>query len=186
MAFPGRLTLAELFGGAMLLIGGLVLLVSARYVWRATAVLRGTDQTELNPSHADTLKRISGDVTLNDDTSLVAPFSGTGCVAFRYQIEERRLSVLYLLPWDVTVHEGTGAVAFDVQTDAGTVSVVEPARTVALTTDVVTTTGPPPPPRSGHSRHRAPLRGRAFATLRAGSLYRVVFVCPRVVEGRPE
>lgn len=142
MALPGGLTIAEVFGGAMLLVGGFVLVVSARYVWRATAVIRATDREYLDTSDAGTLTRISGDVTQNNGESLVTPFSGTDCVALRYQIEERRLSFLYLLPWYVTVHEGTGAVAFDVQTEAGTIPVVEPARTVALSTEVVTTTGP--------------------------------------------
>jgi len=141
MALPGGLTIAELFGGAMLLVGGLVLLVSGRYVWRATAVVRATAREKIADSDAGTLVRISGDVTQNGDNLLVAPFSGTDCVALRYQIEERRLSFLYLLPWYVTVHEATGAVAFDVQTEAGTVPVVEPTRTVALSTDVVATTG---------------------------------------------
>jgi hypothetical protein len=141
MALQGGLTIAELFGGAMLLVGGFVLVVSARYIWRATAVIRATERTELNTSDAGTLTRISGDVTQNNGESLVAPFSGTDCVALRYQIEERRLSVLYLFPWYVTVHEATGAVAFDVQTEAGTIPVVEPARTVALSTEVVATTG---------------------------------------------
>ncbi|WP_245779524.1 hypothetical protein [Halostagnicola kamekurae] len=71
----------------------------------------------------------------------MAPFSGTDCVALRYQIEERRFSALYLFPWYVTVHEATGAVTFDVQTETGTIPVVEPARTVALSTEVVPTTG---------------------------------------------
>jgi len=141
MAFPGGLTVTELFGGAMLLVGGLVVAVSARYVWRATVVVRATDLDSLDNTDAGTLVRVTGDVTQSDGDVLAAPFSGTDCVAIRYQIEERRLSVLYLFPWYVTVHEATGAVPFDLKTEIGTISVVEPTRTVALTTDVVATTG---------------------------------------------
>lgn len=141
MALPTELTVAGLFGGAMLIIGSFVLVVSARYIWRATAVVRATDREYLDTSDAGTLTRISGDVTQHNGESLVAPFSGTDCVALRYQIEERRLSVLYLFPWYVTVHEATDAVAFAIQTEAGTVPVVEPARTVALSTEIVATTG---------------------------------------------
>lgn len=142
MALPGGLSLSELFGGAMLLVGGIVLVVSARYVWRATAVFRATELDSLTNSDAGTLVRVAGSVSRSDDELLVAPFSGSNCVALRYQIEERRLSVLYLFPWYVTVHEAAGAVAFAVQTDADTVPIVEPARTVALTTHVVGTTDP--------------------------------------------
>lgn len=141
MALPGGLTVTELFGGAMLLGGGLVLAVSARYVWRATAVVRATDLDNLGNTDDGTLARVTGDVAQSDGDVLAAPFSGTDCVALRYQIEERRLSVLYLFPWYVTVHEATGAVPFDLETETGTVAVVEPARTVALATDVVATTG---------------------------------------------
>jgi len=141
MALPGELTVTELFGGAMLLVGSLVLAVSARYVWRATVVVRATDIDSLNTTDAGTLAQVTGDVAQSDGDVLAAPFSSTDCVALQYQIEERRLSVLYLLPWYVTVHEATGAVPFDLETETGTVAVIEPVRTVALTTDIVATTG---------------------------------------------
>ncbi|AQL44679.1 hypothetical protein BV210_18140 (plasmid) [Halorientalis sp. IM1011] len=140
MALPGGLAITTLFGGAMLLIGGLVLAVSGRYIWRATAVLRATELETLDDVPANTLVRVTGAITAGEEGTLVAPFSDVDCVALRYQIEERRLSVLYLLPWYVTVHEATAAVPFTVRTGAGTVEVVEPVRTVALTSQVVETT----------------------------------------------
>jgi hypothetical protein len=141
MALPGGLGVPTVFGAAMLLIGGFVLAVSARYVWRATTVVRATELDRLEDADAGTLVRASGSVTGSDGGVLAAPFSGADCVALRYRIEERRLSVFYLLPWYVDLHGATAAVPFEVETATGAVPVVEPARTVALTTDVVATVG---------------------------------------------
>lgn len=139
MALPGVLSITTLFGGAMLLVGGIVLLVSARYIWRATAVLRATERETLDDVAPTSLVRVTGTVTAGADDVLVAPFSGVDCVALRYQLEERRLSFLYLFPWYVTIHEATAAVPFTVRTETGPVSVVEPVRTVALASHVVET-----------------------------------------------
>ncbi|WP_435066727.1 hypothetical protein [Haloplanus sp. C73] len=132
-------SVTTLFGGAMLFVGGIILLVSGRYVWRATAVLRATEVDALADRASNALVRVSGTVSRETEDILVAPFSGVECVAVRYQIEERRLSTLYLLPWYVTVREGTGAVEFAVQSAVGTVPVVEPVRTVVLQNEVVET-----------------------------------------------
>ncbi|WP_435130054.1 hypothetical protein [Halobaculum sp. D14] len=144
MALPDGLSVTTFFGGAMLLVGGIVLLVSARYIWRATAILRATDRETLDGVSPNALVRVAGTVAASDDDDdddvLVAPFSGVDCVALRYQIEERRLSFLYLFPWYVTVHEATAAVPFTVLTESGSVSVDEPVRTVALSSHVVETT----------------------------------------------
>lgn len=142
MVVPGQLSISELFGGAMVLGGGIVLVVGTRYVWRATAVFRATEVADLTDVDADTLVRVAGSLSASDDELLVAPFSGTDCVVLRQRIEERRLSLSYILPWYVTVYEATGAVSFDVETHVDTIPIVEPARTVALTTTVVETVGP--------------------------------------------
>lgn len=133
------LSVTTLFGGAMLLLGSIILLVSGRYVWRATAVLRAAEVDTIADRDPNALVRVSGRVSRETEDALVAPFSGVECVAVRYQIEERRLGALYLLPWYVTVREGTGAVEFAVQSAADTVAVVEPVRTVVLATEVVET-----------------------------------------------
>ena len=140
MALVGGLSVTTFFGGAMLLIGGIVLLASGRYIWRATAVLRATDRETLDDVSPNALVRVAGTVTASDDDVLVAPFSGVDCVALRYQIEERRLSFLYLFPWYVTVYEATAAVPFTVRTETDSVSVDEPVQTVALESHVVETT----------------------------------------------
>ena len=132
--------MTTLFGGAMLLVGGIALLASGRYIWRATAVLRATERETLDDVAPTSLVRVAGTVTASDDDVLVAPFSGVDCVALQYQIEERRLSFLYLFPWYVTIHEATTAVPFTVRTETGSVSVVEPVKTVALASHVVETT----------------------------------------------
>jgi hypothetical protein len=124
----------------MLLVGIVVFAVSARYVLRATSVYRATEIPDMSESVAGSLVRVSGTVAHQDD-ALVAPFSETTCVALRYQIEERRLNLLNLIPWYVTIHEATGAVEFTVETRAGSVPIVKPARTVTLTKRIIATNG---------------------------------------------
>jgi hypothetical protein len=126
-----------LFGSALALIGGLVLVVSARYVWRATAVPRARDVSSLADTPPGTLVRVSGTAKQASDL-LTAPFSGHGCLALRYAVEERRLSP-GLLPWFVTLHETAGSDAFRVRTAETVVDVVAPAHTVVLERDVVAT-----------------------------------------------
>lgn len=140
MALPIEFSVTTLFGAAMVLLGALVLVVSGRYIWRATAILRATEIHTTAEAAPGTLVRVSGTIVEDSDELLVAPFSGVECVALRYEIEERRLGPISPLPWYVTVHEATGAVDFSVRTATGTVPVVEPVRTVVLTTEVVETT----------------------------------------------
>lgn len=142
MSLPSEFTVTTLFGGALLLVGGIVLVVSGRYVWRATAVLRAADLDETDDTTSDSLVRVSGAAVQDAGETLVAPFSGVECVALRYQVEERRLSFLYLLPWDVTIHEATGSVEFAVQTPTETVPIAGSVRTVVLSNEVVETTSP--------------------------------------------
>jgi hypothetical protein len=135
---PFQPSITTLFGGAMLLVGLVVFAVSARYVWRATSVYRATEISDTGDSVAGALVRVSGTVAHHDD-ALVAPFSETKCVALRYQIEERRLNLLNPIPWYVTIHEATGAVEFTVETSAGSVPIIKPARTVTLTKRIIAT-----------------------------------------------
>jgi hypothetical protein len=139
MVLPASTSTSTLFGAVMLILGGVALAVSARYIWRATAVYRAAQIS--NGATAGSLGRATGTVR-HDDDKVAAPFSAAECVALRSEIEERRLSVPYLLPWYVTLHEVTSAVPFTLETAAGTVSVVEPARTVTLTRETIETYGP--------------------------------------------
>jgi hypothetical protein len=132
---------APVFGAVMLVLGGVVLAVSARYVWRAGAVVRASVVESLADVPAGTLVRVTGTAQQGDARPLSAPFSGRDCLALRYGVEERRLSPI-LLPWFVTIHEIAGADAFRVRTSASTVDVVEPAHTVVLDEQVVATVGP--------------------------------------------
>lgn len=136
----------SLFGIGMLVLGGVVLAVSARYVWRASAVLRATSVQSLQTVTDGTLVRVTGTASQGDKSLLEAPFSGRECLALRYSVEERRLSPV-LLPWFVTIHEVAGADAFRVRTPEATLDVVEPTHTVVLDDHEVATvdSGSTPP-----------------------------------------
>ena len=138
---PLGLPLSTVFGALLLAVGVVVLAVSGRYVLRATAVYRAPQVDRLAAATPGQWCRVAGTVTATAEP-IVAPFSGVECVAVRYGVEERRLSFPYVVPWDVTVHEGRAAVPFAVETGAETVAVAEPARTVTLTEQVVATSGP--------------------------------------------
>ncbi|MEE6209882.1 hypothetical protein U3A55_06930 [Salarchaeum sp. III] len=154
MAFSASLSVSTLFGGFLLVVSLVVLAASARYVWRASAVVRAPSIDTLAGADANALVRLTGTVEHAVDP-LVAPFSDTDCVALRYQVEERRLSFLYVLPWYVTVHEATAAVPFDLATSAATVPVDEATRTVTAATTTVATVGPDDtPPKSIQSFER--------------------------------
>ena len=131
----------SLFGAVMLVLGTVVLAVSARYVWRASAVLRATSVQSLANVRDGTLVRVTGIASQGAPSLLDAPFSGRACLALRYSVEERRLSPV-LLPWFVTIHEVAGADAFRVRTPEATLDVVEPAHTVVLDEHEVATVDP--------------------------------------------
>jgi hypothetical protein len=133
-AFP------SLFGVAMCLLGVVVCLVSARHGRRTAALVRAASVDRLDGVADGTLVRVSGTVR-GAERTLTAPFSGVDCVACRAVVEERRPGSL-LLPTYVTIHEPAESTAFDVRTPHATVSVAEPARTVALDSTVVATVGP--------------------------------------------
>ena len=127
---------------ALLAIGGVVILAfSGRYVRRATSIYRADPVSTLEGSSRGVLVRVSGMTGDGNADLLNAPFSGTGCLALRYAIEERRPSPS-LLPWFVTIHELAGSDAFRVRTPEATVDVTEPARTVTLEQRVVATVPP--------------------------------------------
>lgn len=151
MALPGS---TDLFGAAMLLIGVVVLLFSARYVWRASSVVRAAAVDALAAENAGALVRLSGTAVPGDDGTLTAPFSGRESLALRYAVEERRLSHV-LLPWFVTIHERAGSVPFRLRTPKSVVDVTEPTRTVTLATNVVVTVGPDDTPPERVARFQA-------------------------------
>lgn len=139
MALPSATP--SLFGVGMLVLGGVVLAFSARYVWRASAIYRARAVASLDGVPAGTLVRVSGTAQQGAASLLPAPFSGRGCLALRYGVEERRLSPM-LLPWFVAIHERAGADAFRVRTNESTVDVVEPVHTVVLDRTTVATVDP--------------------------------------------
>lgn len=132
MALPFEVSGPDLLDGALLAVGSVVLVLSARYVWRASAVVRATELGAPADADAGTLARASGSVARSDGRSVVAPCSGVECVALRSQIEERRLTLPVPLPTYVTIRDEPAAVPFALRTAEGTVSVVEPVRTVTL------------------------------------------------------
>ncbi|WP_135662378.1 hypothetical protein [Halorhabdus rudnickae] len=137
MALLFGLTGTQLFGLALGVVGLVVLLVSVRYVWRATAVLRAKDVDSIDELDQGRLVRVAGTIRAIENP-ITAPFSGVDCAALRYSIEERRLS-LYLLPWFVTIHERTVARPFTLRTATSSVAVAEAVRTVTLDSEDVAT-----------------------------------------------
>ncbi|WP_251343607.1 hypothetical protein [Haloplanus halophilus] len=146
MALP---TLPTLFGIGMLAVGLAVTLVSLRYVWRSSALVRADAVSRVDGVAEGSLVRLSGTVDAAGDT-LDAPFSGVDCVALRPSVEERRIGA-FLLPTYVTIHDPARSRPFAVRTAHATVPVDAPLRTVALDSTVVATVGPgeSPPERIG-------------------------------------
>jgi hypothetical protein len=132
----------DLFGAAMLACGAIVLLVSGRYVWRASAVVRADAVGSLAALEHGSLVRLSGTAESADADTLDAPFTGRESLVLRYAVEERRLSPFPVLPWFVTVHERSGSVPFRLRTPESVVDVREPARTVTLAKNRVATVEP--------------------------------------------
>jgi hypothetical protein len=139
----------------MVAVGAAVLLVSARYVWRASAVVRAADADSLAGVESGALVRVTGTVADDGGDRLTAPFGGVDCVALRYAVEERRLSPV-LLPWFVTLAERAGAVPFRVRTGTDEVAVGAATRSVVLDRRVVATVGPgeTPPDRVARFERR--------------------------------
>ena len=144
------LSSADVFGAAMLVVGAVVILVSARYVWRASAVVRASAVGSPAGAAPGSPVRLSGTAEPGDEGLIDAPFTGRESLVLRYAVEERRLSP-YFLPWYVTIHERAGSVPFRLRTAESVVDVTEPTRTVTLVKDRVTTVHPDetPPERVG-------------------------------------
>lgn len=145
----------ELFGIGALLGGAVILLVSMRYVWRASAVLRADVADSLTGVSPGSLVRLTGTAASSDADPMEAPFTGRESVVLRYAVEERRLSP-YLLPWFVTIHERAGSVSFRLQTSSSTIDVGEPTRVVTLSKERVATVAPgaQPPDRIARFERR--------------------------------
>jgi hypothetical protein len=140
VALPDWLQLSTLFGIMMLLVGGVALGASARYIWRGATVYRARIVDRLDGVPTGTLVRVEGTVEADETGTLTAPFSGAACVAIQATVEERRLSPV-VLPWDVALHEPTGAQPFRVRTESGTIAISEPTQTVTLERTQVATVG---------------------------------------------
>lgn len=138
----------QLLGLGFAALGFVIVAVTARYVWRATGIWRGTEIQSLADASPGSLVRFGGTVQRGSDEFLRAPFSGTECQVLRYEIEERHLSPL-LLPWDVTLHETAGSVPFRVRTAADVIDLLGPTRSVVLEKRLVETVsvGETPPAR---------------------------------------
>lgn len=141
------LTGTQLFGLGFAALGLLIVGLTGRYVWRATGIWRATAIDSLAEASPGALVRLQGTVHRGSDEYLRAPFSGTECQVVRYQLDERHLSPLFGLPWEVTLHETAGSVPFRVRTMADDVDVLAPARSVLLERRTIATIpahqGPP-------------------------------------------
>ena len=155
----------DLFGVTMLAGGVVVLLASARYVWRAIVVFRAETVESLAGTSAGALVRLSGRAETAAEDPMSAPFTGRQSLVMRYAVEECRLSPFPVLPWFVTIHERAGSVPFRLRTAHEAVEIVEPTRTVTLTKDRVATVGPdetPPEPVGRFERTADALPGRTL------------------------
>ncbi|ELZ84669.1 hypothetical protein C453_11661 [Haloferax elongans ATCC BAA-1513] len=130
-----------LFGVGFLVVGGFVVLVSGRYVWRTLSVVRADAVSEVGSQHAGDVVKVTGTAAQTGDKALVAPFSERPSLAVRYEIAERRLSPI-VVPWFVTIFTNSASVPFTIDTGSQRVSVGSPPRTVTTSTDVVETIGP--------------------------------------------
>ncbi|WP_251330881.1 hypothetical protein [Haloplanus pelagicus] len=146
----------------MLALGLLVTLVSLRYVWRSTALVRADPVSSVDGVAEGTLVRLSGTVEAAGDT-LEAPFSGVDCVALRPSVEERRFGS-FLLPTYVTVHDPARSRPFAVRTPDATVLVDAPLRTVALDSTVVATVAPSESPPDRIARYEREADGLSRTT----------------------
>ena len=136
---PVDLPTPSLFGLALLAVGLLITLVSLRYVWRSSSLLRAETVSRIDGAEG-ALVRLTGTVEAEDE-SIEAPFSGVDCVVLRPVVEERRVGS-FLLPTDVTIHDPARSRPFALRTPHATVPVDAPSRTVALDPTVVATVGP--------------------------------------------
>lgn len=143
---------SALFGGFLVAIGTIILVVSGRYVWRATSIYRAEPVAMLGETAPGTLVRLSGTAQQGDTDLLRAPFSGSDCLVIRYAIEERRLST-YLLPWFVTIHELAASGTFRVRTAEGDIDILEPVHTVTLERTAVATVSPSDDPPERITRY---------------------------------
>lgn len=125
----------------MLAVGAVVVAVTGRYVWRASGVVRADPLPEPVHRRVGALVRVTGSLETDDAAPLTAPFSGTRCLALRYAVEERRVSIC-LLPWYVTIHERSGAVDFAVDAGGESMPVSAPVHTVVMDGEVVATVEP--------------------------------------------
>jgi len=116
----------ETIFGMALVAGGLTIaLFGLRHVWHAGAVLRAPHVGEPEAAGAP-IVRFEGTVAsvgAGEDGPFEAPFSGTAVVVARHVVEERQLNPgVPILPWDVTIAEGSESVPFEV--DAGRTTTV--------------------------------------------------------------
>lgn len=130
----------QLFAIGLAMMAIVVLAVSARYVRRATAVLRAPDVDSIDGLDSGSLVRVSGTIQSIEEP-ITAPFSGVDCAVLRYAVEERRLSPV-LLPWFVTIFERTATRPFTLGTTTGTVRVADAVRTVTLAQTLVASVDP--------------------------------------------
>jgi len=149
---------SSVFGLVMLAIGLLITLVSLRYVWRSSALLRATTVSRIDDAEGS-LVRLTGTVEADGDL-IEAPFSGVDCVTLRASVEERRLGS-FLFPTDVTIHDPSRSRPFVLRTPHAPVPVDAPTRTVVLDPTVVATVGPADAPPDRIARYERRTDGLA-------------------------
>ena len=148
----------DLFATVFFALAGVVILVSIRHVWRASAVYRADGSQSLPSSPSGDLVRLTGTAEVRDDFQsndeeahssttklLKAPFTGSDALVLRYTVEERTLGGWVPLPQFVTLHETAGAKPFLLGTETEHVGVGGDPSTVVADSRVVETCSPGEP-----------------------------------------
>lgn len=145
----------DLFATLFLVLAGVVILVSIRHIWRASAVYRADGSQSLPSSSSGDLVRLRGTAEVRDGLqsngreahssttkTLKAPFTGSDALVLRYTVEERTLGGWVPLPQFVTLHETAGAKPFLLRTETEHVAVGGDPSTVVADSRVVETVSP--------------------------------------------
>lgn len=132
-----------LVGGGVALAGGLIALLGLRHVWRASSVLRAPALADAADDSAEHVRLVGTVDAVADGAPVDAPCSGTPSLVGRTVVAERRIGAnVPFLPRDVTVHEETDRVPFEVRTPAATATVDGRVGTAILDGETVATVAP--------------------------------------------
>lgn len=127
----------------MLLLAAVAVAVSLRHATRGVRLVTADALT--SASEPGDFVRTSGAVVTTDER-LTAPFTGTDCVAVRFDVEERRVGSHYLPTWE-RIDGGRASTGFEVRDDGRCVTVGDDPSTVSLDrSSAVTVTREEDPP----------------------------------------